>query len=293
MTAWILTIAAGYPQHRDFAFQDGFWDFNQRRDIQPGDDLFFWQAGRKELVGWATATTAIRPRTTAMTAARWIDDSPTRYKFRVGLVERSGEPPTSPDWSRIQKEIGTGASPNIPVIEVKGAEGEVFLKGLFVTKSSGIEAKVRQQLAARGQFLDSTDRRLRRIADVVYRPGQSKFRDSLYVAYGGRCAITGSDVPEALEAAHVVAYKGMESDAIQNGILLRVDLHRLFDRFLITVGADLRVYLDPKLRHGAYAALNGKAVRMPAKSEHAPDLRALATHWKACDYMSAQGHVRT
>ena len=292
MTAWILTIAADYPQHLEYAFADGFWDFNQRRDIQPGDDLFFWQAGRKELVGWATATTAIRPRTPAMPSARWLDDSPTRYKFRVDLVKRSGEPQSSPDWSEIRTQVGTGASPNIPVIEVKNADGEVFLKGLFVANPSAIEAKVKAQLAERGKFLDATDRRLRRLTDVVYRPSQSKFRDSLYVAYDGRCAMSGSDVAEALEAAHIVAYKGMESDAVQNGILLRVDLHRLFDRFLLTVGADLRVHMDPKLRGGAYAPFHGTPIRMPENPEHAPDIEALATHWKACDYMTAEGFPR-
>lgn len=205
-----------------------------------------------------------------MPPARWLDDSPTRYKSRVGLVEHSGEPPWSPDWNEIKAKVGTGASPNIPVIEVKSANGEAFLKGLFVAKSSGIEAAVKAQLARRGQFLDSTDRRLRRVADVVYRPGQSKFRDSLYVAY-----------------------KGMESDAVQNGILLRVDLHRLFDRFLITVGADLRVHLDPRLRGGAYARFHGKPIRMPGDPTDAPDPQALATHWKACDYMTSKGEERT
>ena len=291
MTAWIVRIGADYPQHLDFAFRDGLWDFNQRRDIQPGDDLFFWQLGAKELGGWATASTAMEPRTTAMPAASWKDDSPTRYKYRVGIEPRSAEPSTSPEWSEIQRRIGTGGSPS-PVIEVRTSEGEAYLKGLFGTAPSSIETKVKAQLAARGQFLDATDRRLRRVADVVYRPRQGKFRDGLLVAYGGRCAVTDSDVAESLEAAHIVAYKGMESDAIQNGVLLRVDLHRLFDRFLLTIGADQCVHLHPRLRKGVYEALAGESVRMPADPAHAPDPEALATHWKACEYMTAQGYAR-
>ena len=48
-------------------------------------------------------------------------------------------------------------------------------------------------------------------------------------AYGGRCAITGYDVEEALQAAHIVPYLGPQSNTVNNGLLLRADVHNLFD----------------------------------------------------------------
>ncbi|MCA0156409.1 HNH endonuclease [Tsukamurella sp. M9C] len=292
MTAWIVTIASEYPEHMGIAFEDKWWDFGQRRDIRAGDDLFFWQAGVKKVVGWATTTSSIEPRTEEMPPAHWTDDSPTRYRYRVHLVKRAAAPVTSPTWDEVRARIGTKASPNIPVIEVKTGAGERFLKSLFLDASSEIDEALLRQLTAKGAFLDAADRRLRRVTDVVIRPGQSGFRDGLLVAYDGRCAISGSDVTEVLEAAHIVSYRGMQSDSVKNGLLLRVDLHRLFDKFLVTVGADRRVRVAPGLREGAYGDFHGKRLRNPIVAGSEPADEALENHWKACDFMTSAGQVR-
>ena len=62
------------------------------------------------------------------------------------------------------------------------------------------------------------------------RPDQRRFRRAVLDAYGGRCAVTGCDVAEALEAAHVADWRS-END-VGAGLLLRVDLHRLLERGL-------------------------------------------------------------
>ena len=64
---------------------------------------------------------------------------------------------------------------------------------------------------------------------IVQRQGQSKFRQELLAAYNSRCAITGCDIEPALEAAHIIPYKGTETNCPQNGLLLRADIHTLFD----------------------------------------------------------------
>ena len=78
------------------------------------------------------------------------------------------------------------------------------------------------------------DQRTFAFAQMIVRPGQSVFRDKVMKAYGGRCAVTGCDIPEALEAAHLVPYCGPESDHVRNGVLLRADLHALFDSHLLS-----------------------------------------------------------
>ena len=60
------------------------------------------------------------------------------------------------------------------------------------------------------------------------RPDQRRFRRAVLDAYGGRCAVTGCNVAEALEAAHVADWRS-END-VGAGLLLRVDLHRLLER---------------------------------------------------------------
>ena len=62
---------------------------------------------------------------------------------------------------------------------------------------------------------------------IAQRRGQSAFRNNLFDAYGGRCAITGCEVPDVLEAAHIFPYRGEDTNKVVNGLLLRADVHTL------------------------------------------------------------------
>ena len=70
---------------------------------------------------------------------------------------------------------------------------------------------------------------------VRERPGQAKFRKKLKAAYAHTCCITGCTIAEALEGAHIDPYLGIGSDNVKNGLLLRRDLHALFDADLIGI----------------------------------------------------------
>ena len=66
--------------------------------------------------------------------------------------------------------------------------------------------------------------------EAAARPDQDRFRARLLREYGGRCAVTGCDVPELLDAAHLRPWRvGSE------GVLLRTDLHRMIDRGLAEI----------------------------------------------------------
>lgn len=67
------------------------------------------------------------------------------------------------------------------------------------------------------------------------RQGQEKFRNALIEYYQGRCAISGCEIPGVLEAAHVEPYSLSKNNNPNNGILLRADLHTLFDLNLIVI----------------------------------------------------------
>jgi putative restriction endonuclease len=80
------------------------------------------------------------------------------------------------------------------------------------------------------------------------RLGQGAFRVLVTNAYGRRCAITGEKTLPALEAGHIRPYEEEGPHRVQNGLLLRADLHKLFDRGLVTVTPDLRVEVSKRIK---------------------------------------------
>ncbi|MFN5594462.1 MAG: pentapeptide repeat-containing protein, partial [Aphanizomenon sp.] len=67
------------------------------------------------------------------------------------------------------------------------------------------------------------------------REGQAEFKNELIQTYGYKCLISGCEIEEIIEAAHIIPYSKIESHDVANGLLLRVDLHRLFDAHLIAI----------------------------------------------------------
>lgn len=80
------------------------------------------------------------------------------------------------------------------------------------------------------------------------RLGQGAFRVLVTEAYERRCAITGERTLPVLEAAHIRPYACNGPHLIANGLLLRSDLHILFDDGYLTVTEDLRVEISKRIR---------------------------------------------
>lgn len=134
-----------------------------------------------------------------------------------------------------------------------------------------------------GEDFDVTDDdlRQRQVVTVAVRRGQAKFRAELMKAYEGRCCISGCDLTDALEAAHILPYRGPHSNHSQNGLLLRADIHTLFDLGLISVDETNRVVAAPSvLNSSAYRELHGSPIRKPREAANLPSLEALRKHRK-------------
>lgn len=115
----------------------------------------------------------------------------------------------------------------------------------------------------------------------VQRIRQDKFRKSLIDAYGGRCAITGTNVPEVLQAAHIEPYRGSRSQKVENGILLRADIHLLYDSRLISITpCSHKVTLHPRLKRSDYSHLSQKQIAVPADPRLKPNDLYLANQYK-------------
>ena len=125
---------------------------------------------------------------------------------------------------------------------------------------------VARWLRAQGPHLDTEVVAPARTTGREARPDQRGFRGALLEAYGGRCAITGCDVAEALEAAHVANWRS-END-VGAGILLRADLHRLLERGLLVIDRGWTVRAAPSW----YRALEGRRLRLPVNRLHWPRL---------------------
>jgi putative restriction endonuclease len=80
------------------------------------------------------------------------------------------------------------------------------------------------------------------------RLGQGAFRVLVIDAYQRRCAVTGEKTLPVLEAAHIRPYASQGPHRVSNGILLRSDLHTLFDVGYVTVTPDLKLEVSPRLR---------------------------------------------
>lgn len=113
------------------------------------------------------------------------------------------------------------------------------------------------------------------------RPGQSLFKIALEVAYNAKCCVTGCQVTEALEAAHIDEYLAPESNNVSNGLLLRSDLHALFDVHLLAIDPETRrVHLAAAvLNDGEYAKWQGRKIYEPKDATHRPNLETLKRRW--------------
>ncbi|WP_298207516.1 HNH endonuclease [Ferrimicrobium sp.] len=89
-----------------------------------------------------------------------------------------------------------------------------------------------------------------------HRIGQRGFRVLVMEAYQRRCAITGENTLDVLEAAHIHPFAEDENHDVRNGLLLRADFHRLYDRGLVTVTPDLQIRISPLIQEHYY---NGRA----------------------------------
>jgi hypothetical protein len=107
---------------------------------------------------------------------------------------------------------------------------------------------------------------------VTLRQGQQAFRRDLMKAYGARCAITGCAIPDVLEAAHISPYLGEHTNHVSNGLLLRADMHTLFDRGLIKIDREYRISARDAVR--AAFGLPAK-ITLPAEAAHHPSRDAL------------------
>jgi len=113
------------------------------------------------------------------------------------------------------------------------------------------------------------------------REGQSDFRKKICTAYDNTCCISGVKIKDLLEAAHIQEYTNINSHHVQNGLLLRVDLHRLYDSGLIYIDKNYTIQVSSFLNDTLYEEFNEQKIILPRNKNHWPSTEALKLRRKA------------
>lgn len=118
---------------------------------------------------------------------------------------------------------------------------------------------------------------------VTPRLGQGSFRVIVTDVYNRRCAVTQEKTLPALEAAHIKPFSDSGPHSIQNGILFRSDIHRLFDSGYVTITSDYRFEVSRRIKdefeNGRdYYALQGKNISMPHEPRMKPGGEFISWH---------------
>lgn len=117
------------------------------------------------------------------------------------------------------------------------------------------------------------------MAAIWTRRGQPEFRAHLLEAYDSRCAITQCEIVDALEAAHIIPFAEEKIYSVPNGLLLRSDIHTLFDLFLLSINPTTwKVHIAPQLVNH-YGNIDGVELSLPAEASAYPDQKRLIRHY--------------
>jgi hypothetical protein len=163
----------------------------------------------------------------------------------------------------------------------QGTNGKWIVESIEVGRATLAqdEAKAQAEAFEHLPALDSDDdARIFSFQAVAIRRGQANFRARLLEAYSNRCAVTGCSATPVLEAAHILPYKGEHTDRIDNGLLLRSDIHTLFDLGYLWVAPDYIIRIASCLQVTDYNQFDGRPLRLPGLPEYHPNPAHLSKH---------------
>jgi hypothetical protein len=253
--------------------------------MSPGDGVIFWRLDPgQEVVGLGEVVHAEGADAEGMFHV-WLRSLSGPLTHRLG-VDTLRSTPGLEDAGFLK------LGPTGTVLSLRASEAEAVYRLVAASEPQAAErihwwpvnhrpelASEPDPLEAAFQALSSEDTRHEVERSIKVRQGQGPFRDALMQAYDGRCAVTGCTVERALAAAHIVPMRGAHSNDVRNGLLLRADIHLLFDTGLLWVEPEgLRVRIAPRLRTTEYVSLDGIALKVPRSPAHAPHPEALRRH---------------
>ena len=116
-----------------------------------------------------------------------------------------------------------------------------------------------------------------REAQVRVRQGQTEFRGKLLEAYERRCAVTGTRLEPLLQAAHIIPHADGTDYKTSYGLLLRADIHSLYDLHHLSIDERGVVHLSRMVIQTEYRQYEGKTFRIPVKVSLQPSPTSLGS----------------
>jgi len=287
MTSWVLTIDRNYANHWDIAKQHMLWDMTTRRSIQRGDIVYFWLS-RHGFIGRAEVAESER-ELEDVDVRPWTDHGEREYRSRFRFASAADASVDGVSWTQVMEKAGLPANPSLGH-RTDDSKAEAWLASLFRPLDEVASAFPTEEAAERAVVDTSRDTRERTLAEIAVRRGQPGFRRALLAAYARQCAVTGSTTEQVLEAAHIFPYRGEHTNVTENGLLLRSDVHTLFDLFRLTVvleGGEYVVRVSPDVAEENYRALDGRRLSGPVSRRDRPSAEHLRQHNDECRWLSA------
>lgn len=278
MTSWVVFIHANHPEHWAIARDAGFWDMTSHHKIELGDTVYFWQS-QGSLTSQCTATTSAYP-ISSTDKQPWDDTGTRTYKARFEFDCLSEEPKAQPRWQELRDQWGYDYYPRLR--SFGDPAHEQVLAQYFDTTPVDHPYRDEERDAELERL--GFDNRTFAMRSIAQRQGQQAFRNRLLQAYNRHCAVTGTSAVSVLEAAHIARYLGPQSNRTNNGLLLRADIHTLFDLHQLTVTPDYVVRVDPRLED-TYDEFDGITIDLPKETSERPLVSLLSDHNAECDWL--------
>jgi putative restriction endonuclease len=200
----------------------------------------------------------------------------------IFFADHGAERPQPPHWSRN----------SVTYVKYDASETDPRRDSDYVQDSfAALQAHARVDLGwepdLRGIALEWQGPRFGPPVLVRPRMGQGHFKRAVATAYRNRCAVTCSATFPSLEAAHIRPFAEGGEHAVSNGLLLRTDVHRLYDRGYLSIDPDLRLRVSPQLRAHGWNGVefyereeSGFQIAPPEDPQLSPSRDALAWHYE-------------
>lgn len=310
--AWLLMAAgenrghggnSGYDDQVDAYYS---WDSNvpNYKNLAVGDPIALWD--KERMLGVSVieeietspgqkvlhrcpecATTRIRPRkrvTPEYKCMRCPNEFATPRIDIVSVVKykaRYDAAWTSLDGLFDENEIRSLAVNSGEINAMRPLDWEAFRRALILKDAGRAADRVTARVdlswdQSEGTLIDSLQGFNHALVRV--RRGQHKFREQLLAAHGSVCAFTGGAPPSVLEAGHLYSYARLGTHFKHGGLMLRRDIHRLFDDGLLAVRPiSRRIDVAPGLAgYAQYARLHDKPMTLRLRDEQ---VDWLTKHW--------------
>ncbi|MEI6776494.1 MAG: BREX system P-loop protein BrxC [Chloroflexales bacterium] len=201
-------------------------------------------------------------------------------------TQRMPQPPIN-DAGPGTATIGTGGNDTGPGTATIGTGGNDTGPGTATIGTGGNDGAGTATIGTGGNDHTQPQVILRDAREVIRdairaRQGQPEFRDRLLVIFGNQCLVTGCRATEALEAAHIDPYCVSQNHDPANGLILRADIHTLFDLGLLAIDTERRCVVFRDNVQDSYTDLRTCDLTFPDDAGSAARLHALDTHRRNC-----------